>query len=244
MKTIKILFLAITMSTYVIGNAQTKDKNIIKVSYSSGCVSEFLSGMLKKQIQDPNELTKMLNMMNKYKVYSSFYQDLETKESVFILDSINKVENLSTSGYTNYVHKDADGVVRGNELFMGKNITFQCNQEDLKWIITEDQKAINGYQCKKAHLENNPKINVWFTPEIPVKSGPNMFYGLPGLVLEADNYFESVNALTISYESKEEFQNKVKEVKQKISNEKEKVIMVKELFAKKENFQRMVEKGK
>ena len=71
-----------------------------------------------------------------------------------------------------------------------------------------------------------------------------MFYGLPGLVLEADSYFESINALSISYESKENFQNKLKEVKRKINEEKDETILVKELFIKKENFQRMITKGK
>ncbi|MGY0427363.1 MAG: hypothetical protein ACWIPI_11155, partial [Polaribacter sp.] len=69
-------------------------------------------------------------------------------------------------------------------------------------------------------------------------------YVLPRLVLEADSYFESINALSISYESKENFQNKLKEVKQKINEEKGKTILVKELFIKKENFQRMITKGK
>ena len=244
MKTIKILLLAISICTFVNGNAQTKNKEVIKVNYSSGCVSDFLVGMLKKQIQDANELDKMLNMMNRYKIHSSFYQNLKTKESIFVLDSISEVDNLSTSGYTYYIHKNQEGLIQGKEIFMGKEINFKTNLKDLKWIITEEQKDINGYQCKKAKLESNPKVNVWFTPEIPVKSGPYMFYGLPGLVLEADSYFESINALSISYESKENFQNKLKEVKRKINEEKDETILVKELFIKKENFQRMITKGK
>ena len=36
-------------------------------------------------------------------------------------------------------------------------------------IITQEQKEINGYQCKKAKLESNPKVNVWFTPETAYK---------------------------------------------------------------------------
>ncbi|WP_299883988.1 GLPGLI family protein [uncultured Lacinutrix sp.] len=244
MKTIKILLIAICIGTFTNNYAQTKDKNIIKVNYSSGCVSDFLVGMLKKQIQDPNELSKMLGKMGEYKVHSSFYQDIKTKESIFVIDSISEVEGLSTPGHTYYVHKSKSGAISGKEIFMGREINFQCDSKELEWDITSEQKEINGYQCKKAQLKNNPKINVWFTPEISVTSGPYVFYGLPGLVLEADSYFQSINAMSISYENREAFQNKLKEVKNKIINDKNKSIIVKEVFTKKENFQRMVENSK
>ncbi len=243
MKTIKILLLALCIGTFTTSHAQTKDKNIIKVNYDSGAVSSFLVGMLKKQIQDPSELTKMLMKLENYKVHSSFYQNLKTKESVFIVDSISKVDKINTSGYTYFIHKDATGNIHGKEIFMGKDINFQCNLKELKWKITKEQKEINGYQCQKAHLENNPKVTVWFTPEISVSSGPYVFYGLPGLVLEADAHFQSMKALAVSYESKEVFQKKLQEVKSMI-DQKDKNINIKELFTKKENFQRMIVKGK
>jgi len=242
MKTIKILiaifFVSITMNV----NAQSKDKNILKVNYTTGCVSDFLVGMLKKQIQDPAQLSKMLTEMEGYKVHSSFYQNIKTKESIFIIDSISEVEKLSTAGYTYFTYKNAAGDLQGKEIFMGKKINFEGKVNELKWKITDEQKEINGYQCKKAHLEGNSKVYVWFSPEIPVSGGPYIFYGLPGLVLESDNYFESVNATTIGYESKEVFENKLAEVKGKITSKK--AISFEEVFAKKENFQRMILKGK
>lgn len=242
MKTIKILvaifFVSITMNV----NAQTKDKNILKVNYTTGCVSDFLVGMLKQQIQDPNEFSTILEKMEAYKIHSSFYLNTKTKESVFVVDSITEVENLGTTGYTYYTYKNAEGDLQGKEIFMGKKINFEGKVSELKWKITDEQKEINGYQCKKAHLEGNPKVYAWFSPEIPVSGGPYVFYGLPGLVLESDNYFESVSATTIGYESKEAFDKKVQEVKGKISSTKS--ISLAEVFAKKENFQRMILKGK
>lgn len=242
MKTIKILIAILIVSFTVNVNAQTKDKNILKVNYTTGCVSDFLVGMLKKQIKDPAQLSKMLTMMEGYKVHSSFYQNIKTKESFFVIDSISEVEKLSTAGYTYYTYRNADGELHGKEIFMGKKINFEGQVNELKWKITEEQKEINGYQCKKAHLEGNPAIYVWFAPEIPVSGGPYVFYGLPGLVLESDNYFESVSATTIGYESKEVYEKKLAEVKDKISTKK--AISLAEVFAKKENFQRMILKGK
>lgn len=242
MKTIKILVAIFFVSITLNVNSQTKDKNILKVNYTTGCVSDFLVGMLKKQIKDPAQLSDMLTMMEGYKVHSSFYQNIKTKESFFVIDSISEVENLSTAGYTYYTYRNAAGKLQGKEIFMGKKINFEGQVNELKWKITEEQKEINGYQCKKAHLKNNPKVYAWFAPEIPVNGGPYVFYGLPGLVLESDNYFESVNATTIGYESKEVYEKKLAEVKDKISSKK--AISLAEVFAKKENFQRMILKGK
>ncbi|MCC1485315.1 GLPGLI family protein [Winogradskyella immobilis] len=67
-----------------------------------------------------------------------------------------------------------------------------------KWKITKEHKIISGYKCYKAtaiHKGYNPMrqkefvqyITAWFAPEISIPYGPVDYYGLPGLVLEAQN---------------------------------------------------------
>ena len=56
-----------------------------------------------------------------------------------------------------------------------------------KWKITGNQKVILDYPCQEATMvEDDEKIVVWFTPNIPVQSGPSKFSGLPGMVLGVD----------------------------------------------------------
>lgn len=240
MKTIKILVLTLCVSFTFNSQAQNDEKTILKVNYTSGCVSDFMVGLLKKQIQDPDELSQYLSMMEGYKIHSSFYQNIKTKESVFVLDSITEVPNLSTPGQTYYVYRNATGDIFGKEQFMGKDIDFKGNVSDINWTITDEQKEINGYQCKKAYLNDNSNVYAWFTPQIPVSGAPYMFFGLPGLVLESNSPFETVNATTITYQNSEEFQSQLEEVKQKIDDTKN-TISFEEIFAKKDNFQRMIE---
>lgn len=242
MKTIKILALIFCLSIATNTNAQNQNKNIIKVSYTAGCVSEFLVGMLKKQVKDPKQYSDLLIKMNDYKIYSSFYQNIKTKESIYVVDSIQEVQKLSTTGYTYYTYKGKEGSFFGKESFMGKDIDFTGETKNMNWVVVDEQKEINGYPCKKAHLKGNEKVYVWFSPAIPVNGGPYIFHGLPGLVLESDSYFESINANTIAYQGNDEFLSKLAEVKEKINYDKS--ISIEEVFAKKENFQRMVEKGK
>lgn len=68
---------------------------------------------------------------------------------------------------------------------MGK--TFIINKEPKKtaWKLTDEQKTILGYNCRKAvFTDSTGTAEAWFTPELPIASGPSVFSQLPGLILE------------------------------------------------------------
>lgn len=67
----------------------------------------------------------------------------------------------------------------------------------LNWVITDEEKYVKGYLCKKANLlnENNGTMTqAWFTLEIPLNIGPSYYFGLPGLVLETKTFNKNGNA--------------------------------------------------
>ncbi len=56
------------------------------------------------------------------------------------------------------------------------------------WEIKSETKEIMGYKCNLATCDYRGRIwNVWFTLDIPISEGPWKLYGLPGLVLEAND---------------------------------------------------------
>ena len=59
--------------------------------------------------------------------------------------------------------------------------------EDREWTIVDDStKIILGYDCIKATANYHGRDwTVWFTPEVPMNTGPWKLLGLPGLILEA-----------------------------------------------------------
>ena len=89
------------------------------------------------------------------------------------------------------------------------------NLENAKWKMSGESKKIGQYTCYKATYikqeeekvfsfgnwsqtngTNQPKkpkkmrdveVVAWFTPEIPVSSGPSWYQGLPGLILEVSD---------------------------------------------------------
>jgi len=67
---------------------------------------------------------------------------------------------------------------------------------DFKWKLTDERKKLNGYDVQKAiGLSHNTEgrgewdtgdVIAWFTTEIPISSGPERYYGLPGLIVKIE----------------------------------------------------------
>ncbi len=57
-----------------------------------------------------------------------------------------------------------------------------------EWKIQIEKKEIAGYKCQKAEaIFLGRKWTAWFTMDIPVSDGPWKLWGLPGLILEAND---------------------------------------------------------
>ena len=91
---------------------------------------------------------------------------------------------------------------------MGKIFLVKDNIEPIDWKLEKETKFIGQYQCFKAtYTKMVPKpmtfdsasdvvlddkepeiiereVTAWYTPQVPVNSGPEMYQGLPGLILE------------------------------------------------------------
>jgi GLPGLI family protein len=54
------------------------------------------------------------------------------------------------------------------------------------WHLEEGMRTIKGYACKKASTTNRQGMNItaWYAEDIQSSSGPDLFGGLPGLILE------------------------------------------------------------
>jgi GLPGLI family protein len=72
--------------------------------------------------------------------------------------------------------------------FMTREFLIEGNIKQGEWKMTGDQKLILDYPCFKAEREEKDSTvtSAWFTPSIPVSTGPSKFIGLPGLVLQVE----------------------------------------------------------
>ena len=82
--------------------------------------------------------------------------------------------------YFNYEKKE---IVEETE-FMSRRFLITTPTDTVKWQIVGNQKEIAGYKCIEAKLVGSDEgLKAWFTPEIPVSTGPDNYTGLPGLIL-------------------------------------------------------------
>lgn len=70
--------------------------------------------------------------------------------------------------------------------FMGRKFLITSEQNKLNWKMTGQQKELLGYPCQEATtIKDKDTITAWFTPALPVPSGPRSLGMLPGMILEA-----------------------------------------------------------
>jgi len=120
---------------------------------------------------------------------------------------------MSGGGNTKtYVNTKLKQYVKDPESF-GKKFLISNSLEELEWKLAKESRKIGNYLCFKATAvktvpntqgfrmfrprdeeekekkEDLPKtkdiiVTAWYTPEIPANHGPDMYWGLPGLILE------------------------------------------------------------
>lgn len=111
-----------------------------------------------------------------------------------------------------YLNLEKDKVVEQLD-FMTRDFIVEGEKESNNWKLSMDKKKILGYVCMNAEAiiqvdsMKTDTIIAWFSPEIPVSTGPDRYYGLPGLVLAVEK-----NGETILLASSIDFKTPVKEL--------------------------------
>jgi len=116
----------------------------------------------------PEGRTKYNEMMQNA-FYSGKMDDMPRRNStLYIVTSFsdNTIKTYDTSGLEKYTTSES--------------------LEHWSWQISDSTKTILNYECQMATTDyHGRKWAVWFTPEIPLQTGPWKLSGLPGLILEA-----------------------------------------------------------
>lgn len=160
--------------------------------------------MLKNVIDDSNDPspTKFRLIFNKNS--SLFYYESKLKVSSSKIDMANIKAKQTGEIYSNLISKK---VVQQKESF-GEIFRIVNSFDNYNWKLTNEKIKIDKYICYKAISIDSTKrknkiIEAWYTPEIPVNTGPMGSGGLPGLivVLKVDiftYYLEKLNLNSIT----------------------------------------------
>lgn len=70
--------------------------------------------------------------------------------------------------------------------FMDRTFLIASNLDSQLWKLGQETEVILGYPCMSAsRMVKGQEVKVWFTPNIPISSGPAGLGNLPGLILKA-----------------------------------------------------------
>lgn len=59
---------------------------------------------------------------------------------------------------------------------------------DIAWELYDESREIHGYKALKATCSYRGRsYTAWYSPDIPISSGPYVFGGLPGLILQIED---------------------------------------------------------
>lgn len=76
----------------------------------------------------------------------------------------------------------------------GKDYLIASELPEFKWNISKESKNILGFEVRKATTvlddKHKTKITAWYAPKLNVKTGPDEYWGLPGLILELESGFD------------------------------------------------------
>lgn len=93
------------------------------------------------------------------------------------------IKNDSIVVYTNIFSKE----LYYNKQFIKNKLWVADTLKEIKWELlpTSENKKIGRFNCLAAKGKFAGRFyTVWYTPDIPVSTGPWKLYGLPGLILE------------------------------------------------------------
>ncbi len=189
--------------------AQDSTKKIIKITYKSIPVSQYaVSNDPERSAAD-----KVLDLELKYahKRYYSLYINLKTRASIYKFDSLNFVKpkgredvQLMLADELEYCFKPDATVTYKYERLFGRKFYCKGKTGDITWQITKEKKQLLGFECTKAVSKNKGLyLTVWFTNSIPVSCGPVNYFGLPGLVVWAEDFFRTTQIEKIEYSNDE-----------------------------------------
>jgi GLPGLI family protein len=196
-------FLGITFTLSV--QAQDSSKNILKVTYRTSPISQYKVNNSSNRSAADKALDLELNYAHKR--YYTLLLNLQTRASVYKYDSLNFIKpkgredvQLMLADNLSFCNKTDSNITYKFETIFGRKFYSQGYVGDIEWEITTEKKQLLGFNCTKAVAKDKGLLlTVWYTNEVPVSSGPVNYFGLPGLVVWAEDFFRTTQIEKIEY---------------------------------------------
>ncbi|RRO17757.1 GLPGLI family protein [Flavobacteriaceae bacterium 14752] len=123
------------------------------------------------------------------------------------------------SNFNEYVFFNLkDNYLVFNKRVINSNYTIKQKPLNFNWKILDEFKEILGFNAQKAEGEYKDilvgktfKIQAWFIKDIPISTGPDLYTGLPGLIIELNLPRSILKITNINETNKIDFDLKLNE---------------------------------
>jgi GLPGLI family protein len=187
-----ILYIALFFSCYI--NSQKAYKIVYKVEPHNFIENKELNSKVKSVIEQAIKSARRDRYFLIANDKHSYFNNSQNMEIDFgsELDKVyDKVGKLITAFNKNvYNHYKKDKILFTRNL-INNDYHVEGKPYKFNWELKEESKTILGYQAKKAtgvyyDIIRNKEFEIiaWFIPSIPIPAGPDIYFGLPGLVGE------------------------------------------------------------
>lgn len=211
MKFIRILFILIFLSQEL----YSQDYRVTYGKINSKSKDEL------NEITDVNVRNNVMSMINSFKLLE--YELLIVDKSVARFNYVEKLDTPKINkraigagggGGIHFFNLDENLTIHKTEL-LGDVYFVEKKIDSYEWRIINESKEINGFTCYKAETSFSYsdfrgkgviELVAWFCPEFPYPYGPDIYFGLPGLVFEA---YKKNSAVKFYLKKIEKFENEI-----------------------------------
>lgn len=206
----KIIILALLFSVYshsqnFQGKAYYMSKIYVDKSFLDNPRRAQWRGYLEKMLKDNTEKNYVLEFNSN----ESIYKEEEKLEVDDGRGGFNWMAQYMGDNIGKLYKNNSDNISVNETEFMGRFFLLTDSLNQNKWKMSGESKKIGQYTCYKASYtkkveekafsfsnwnqsNQTPKkkkfrdveVVAWFTPDIPISSGPAFYGGLPGLIME------------------------------------------------------------
>ncbi|OEK07004.1 GLPGLI family protein [Roseivirga misakiensis] len=179
------------------------------------------------------EMKQQIAAMMKARAQKTFILYFNGEEANWI-DSKNPDEKRKYRDLAKGLFIEESAILNSNYLVKGELSSGE-------WQLSDETKQIGPYLAKKATairtwqrvvkkgqqseiVSDAREVVAWYTEEIPIKHGPDHYWGLPGLVLTLDDGKMKYECVTVNIEPEEAVKITIPTIGKKVSREEYKKI--------------------
>lgn len=189
------------------------------------CIYKYIVNAPLRNTQGNEKLTEIYNTIlqangsvSKFWDWHSFKKDsiIYASKEELTADSIDKLEwkyNLKVKDlFVPVILKNyPQSKLTVTDEITPNDYIYEEDKANIDWVLKDDTMTVCGYLCYKAlALFGGREWTAWYAPEISISDGPWKLYGLPGLILKAEDStgVHAFNAIAIRHSNRPIYLNK------------------------------------